>query len=110
MSQEQQHDHIWLTIRGEGWAIERLDGDRLHLWRGYASHLERLVVDWPRKDWLAYAEQAATSVMRWPDPLTLGISDTPSAVPPELRRIMHDNWQAMQADRAQRKGARRGAD
>lgn len=58
LAEAQQHDHIWLDINGQGWAIESIDGPVFHLWRGYEPHIERLVVTITNVNWSDYCDAA----------------------------------------------------
>ncbi|WFU43592.1 hypothetical protein QA640_14800 [Bradyrhizobium sp. CB82] len=60
---EQHDDHIWLTVRGEAWAIRRIRGRTFHLWRGYEPNLEFCAVDILDPDWDAYCA-AAVELLR----------------------------------------------
>lgn len=53
-SPEQHDDHIWLTVGGSAWAIERIEGHYISFWRGYWPDLEYLVVDISDVDWEEY--------------------------------------------------------
>jgi hypothetical protein len=59
----QHDDHIWLTVRGEGWAIRAIEREHdsmiFHLWRGYEPDLEYLVVEMSKPNWPAYCEAAS---------------------------------------------------
>lgn len=56
---EQHDDHIWLTAGGSAWAIMRIHGNTIYLWRGYAPKLEYAVIRWHKKNWPGYADVAA---------------------------------------------------
>jgi len=56
---EQHDDHIWLTVRGEGWAVHRIENETTFiLWRGYAPDLEYEWVVWPKWWWKRYVKAA----------------------------------------------------
>lgn len=61
---EQHHDHIWLTIDGEGWAIREIERDaarrptRMLLWRGYVPTLQFANADVSDVDWSRYCDKA----------------------------------------------------
>ena len=64
----QHHDHIWLTVHGEAWAIQAIERPEpgvitLHLWRGFAPNLEMTTVALENPDWAAYCD-AAVEMMR----------------------------------------------
>lgn len=62
---EQQHDHIWLTVAGDPWAIREIrrtdDHMEVHLWRG-GRNMEALAYRWiwfyPPYDWTEYCDNA----------------------------------------------------
>src|SRR5215471_2906064 len=55
---DQHDDHIWITVAGEGWAIERIEGPILHLWRGHAPDLEYATLDTSNVNWAHYCSAA----------------------------------------------------
>ena len=60
----QHDDHCWLNVRGEGWAIRRIERAgsitwRIHLWRGYEPDLEFCCVELENFDIRAYSDAAA---------------------------------------------------
>jgi hypothetical protein len=62
LSSEQHDDHIWLTVRGQGWAILGIERRNktiiFRLWRGYAPSLEFSSVQMFDPDWEPYCEAA----------------------------------------------------
>lgn len=64
LTEEQHHDHIWLTVGGEGWAIREIERDaagrptRMLLWRGYVPTLEFANADVSEVDWPRYCDKA----------------------------------------------------
>jgi hypothetical protein len=61
---EQHDDHIWLTVGGEAWAIKRISGPLIQLWRGYEPELEYAVVDMSGFNADAYAAEATQLLAR----------------------------------------------
>jgi hypothetical protein len=65
---EQHDDHIWLSVRGEGWAIRAIEREHeamiFHLWRGYEPDLEFATVEFTETNWPAYCEAAAALLSR----------------------------------------------
>jgi hypothetical protein len=55
----QQHDdHIWLTVRGEAWAIQSKFESWIWLWRGYSPNIEVALIDVMGIDWVVYVNRA----------------------------------------------------
>lgn len=45
MSAEQHNDHIWLTVKGEAWAILAIRSPIIYLWRAWHPKLEFSAID-----------------------------------------------------------------
>jgi hypothetical protein len=56
--QEQHNDHIWLTVKGEAWAIRSIEDKVMHLWRGWEPDVERMSIDLSRARWSSYCDAA----------------------------------------------------
>jgi hypothetical protein len=54
MSEEQQDDHIWLTVGETAWAIKSIKWPIIILWRGYHPLLEYNIIDISRVNWEDY--------------------------------------------------------
>jgi hypothetical protein len=53
----QHDDHIWLTVKGEAYAIYKIDWPLIILWRGYAPHLEFTAVSMENFDAERYVSE-----------------------------------------------------
>jgi hypothetical protein len=58
LHQEQHNDHIWLTVKGEAWAIRSIEDKVMHLWRGWEPDVERMSIDLSRARWSSYCDAA----------------------------------------------------
>lgn len=56
---QQQDDHCWIVASGESWAIRRIEGKVLLLWRGYWPDLDYSALDVSKVDWESYCAKAA---------------------------------------------------
>jgi hypothetical protein len=54
----QHDDHIWLTVRGESWAIQSIYKSWIWLWRGYYPNIEVALLDVSGVDWVQYVNRA----------------------------------------------------
>jgi hypothetical protein len=54
----QHDDHIWLTVGGKAWAIHGVDGDLIHLWRGFYPYIQYAMLDISNVNWESYHQKA----------------------------------------------------
>jgi hypothetical protein len=58
----QYDDHIWVTVRGESWAIAEIYKSWIWLWRGYWGDehqpMEVALLDTNGIDWVGYCNRA----------------------------------------------------
>jgi hypothetical protein len=54
----QHDDHIWVTVRGEAWAIAEIYKSWIWLWRGYWPNMEVALLDTNGIDWVGYCDRA----------------------------------------------------
>jgi hypothetical protein len=54
----QHDDHIWLTVRGEAWAIQAMITPIIYLWRGYFPDCEYSAIDMSKFNYEIYCNRA----------------------------------------------------